>query len=363
VTTIEDAVGGAGNDSLKGNAADNNLAGNLGDDTIDGGTGADTMTGGGGNDTYVVDNVSDQVTETAGGGIDTVRASIDYTLGDNVENLVRLGTADGRGWGNSLDNTITGNAGNDRLRAGAGNDTVYGGDGNDNIVGGTGNDSLSGGAGNYSMDDAQGGGAGADTMAGGTGNDLYYVTAPGDAVVENIGEGIDTVRSLVGYVLPDNVEKLVLLGTGGNFGWGNALDNTVIGNAGNNALRGGQGNDTLHGGGGDDSLTGGTGRDRLLGDDGNDTLDGGAGADTLAGGGGADWFVFQAGLAANDRVTDFVPGLDTLVFTGFGTMAGGASFEQLSATDWRINPAGGGAGEVIHLANAPALSVADFRFA
>ena len=39
---IENALGGAGDDTITGNTADNELTGNAGDDTIDGGDGTDT---------------------------------------------------------------------------------------------------------------------------------------------------------------------------------------------------------------------------------------------------------------------------------------------------------------------------------
>ncbi|WP_279309659.1 M10 family metallopeptidase, partial [Pseudomonas koreensis] len=81
---IENAVGSAFNDILTGNDLNN---------TLNGMAGADTMAGGKGDDTYYVDNVGDTVIETADAGIDTVMASIDYTLGTNLENLTLLGSA------------------------------------------------------------------------------------------------------------------------------------------------------------------------------------------------------------------------------------------------------------------------------
>ena len=51
---IENAAGGAGNDSIIGNAADNNLRGNKGDDNLNGGTGFDVLTGGLGQDTFQI---------------------------------------------------------------------------------------------------------------------------------------------------------------------------------------------------------------------------------------------------------------------------------------------------------------------
>jgi hypothetical protein len=79
----------------------------------------------------------------------------------------------------------------------------------------------------------------------GISDDVYEVTAASDAVVESADGGIDTIRTaLNGYVLPDNVEQLQLLGTSNLNGTGNALDNVLMGNAGNNRLDGGAGNDT-----------------------------------------------------------------------------------------------------------------------
>ena len=129
--TIENATGGSGNDVLVGNAADN---------TLDGGAGADAMSGGKGNDTYIVDNVSDSVTEQSGEGTDTVLASVSWTLSGNVENLVLTGSAALSGTGNALDNQITGNAGNNTLNGGNGNDVLIGGAGADRLTGGRGAD-------------------------------------------------------------------------------------------------------------------------------------------------------------------------------------------------------------------------------
>ena len=50
-TTIENAVGGAGNDVITGNTAANALTGNAGNDVINGGDGDDLLDGGAGNDT------------------------------------------------------------------------------------------------------------------------------------------------------------------------------------------------------------------------------------------------------------------------------------------------------------------------
>jgi Ca2+-binding RTX toxin-like protein len=124
-----------------------------GADTIDGGAGADTMDGGDGNDTYIVDNVGDIVKENfddALGGIDTVLASVSYSLapgtfgnkGFGIENLTLTGSANINATGNAKNNVLIGNGGNNILDGGAGNDTINGSNGNDTINGGAGVDTA-----------------------------------------------------------------------------------------------------------------------------------------------------------------------------------------------------------------------------
>ncbi|MBE2263973.1 MAG: hypothetical protein IAE92_14590 [Burkholderiaceae bacterium] len=276
---IENAIGGAGNDTLMGNDADN---------TLDGGAGIDSMAGGNGNDTYIVDNVLDEVLEAADAGIDTVRSSVTYTLTTNVEDLILIGKATIHGTGNALDNVITGNTAGNVLDGGDGNDTLYGGGGLDTLIGGFGDDWLDGGL--YT-----------DSMVGGDGNDTYIVDNFLDKVIEaaGVGSGIDTVMSSVTYTLTANVENLILIGSATINGTGNTLDNAITGNGATNLLRGGDGNDTMDGAGGNDYLYGENDSDSLDGGNGNDLLDGGAGNDTLAGGAGLDTLI---GGEGDDRL-------------------------------------------------------------
>jgi len=87
------------------------------------------------------------------------------------------------------------------------------------------------------------------------------------------------VQASIFYTLPNNVENLLLTGTGNLNGTGNGLNNQITGNSGNNSLNGA------------------------------------AGIDTLTGGTGTDIFIFQFGqstAAALDRVTDFAIGTDKI---------------------------------------------------
>ncbi|SFB15712.1 Ca2+-binding protein, RTX toxin-related [Rhizobium sp. NFR07] len=258
------AVRGTGNDLanyILGNAANNELEGLGGDDILDGGAGADTMQGGDGNDTYYVDNALDVIIEKdhAGlGGYDTVYSTVSYGLAAEVEKLVLQGTSNLNATGNVLANELVGNSG-------------------DNIL------------------DGQGG---ADTMRGALGNDTYIVDHTGDMVIELAGQGIDTVRSSLTYTLGDNVENLVLTGSGQRDATGNALGNVIIGNDGANKI---------HGMDGDDIIEGGLGADQLYGDAGNDT------------------FVLRKGEFQGDVIEDFSGNGtalgDRIQFTGFSASA------------------------------------------
>ena len=322
-----------GNDSLLGGTGNDSLFGGSGNDFLNGESGADLMRGEFGDDTYVVDNVGDNVIELAGQGIDRIISSISTNLSIggkvNVENLTLTGAGAIFGVGNALNNGIVGNIANNLINGLGGHDNLSGLGGNDVMFGGAGNDSLNGGAGN-------------DTMRGQTGNDVYFVNAPGDAVIELAGQGIDRIISSISTSLSLAgrlaVEDLSLTGTAA-VGIGNALGNTIVGDAVNNNLVGLGGNDGLFGGVGADSLQGGVG---------NDFHNGGAGVDQILTGSGFDTILFNAplGLANFDRVLDFAPVFDTMqlensVFVG---LTAGAF---LPATDFHIGAAAADASDRI----------------
>lgn len=245
---------GGGNDTFSGfinltgsKYAGDRLTGDSGDNILDGGldSGKDFLDGGLGNDTYVlrdgtpngavsgtVDNIADA------GGIDTITTTISRDLNDflaDIENLTLLGTAT-EGYGNEFDNVITGNDEN-------------------NILDGR---------------------QGTDTMIGGLGDDIFYVDSASDTVVEDVGEGNDTIRSLGSYTLAAGVEVETLettlaSGVGAVNLTGNEFANIINGNTGQNVLDGGSdglGNDD----GEIDTLTGGDGNDTYVIYDGDDTV-------------------------------------------------------------------------------------------
>jgi serralysin len=240
----------------------------------------DRLHGGAGNDLYIVRDATDYAYENAGEGVDRVISSLSHILRANVEQLSLTGTENLYGRGNAEANVITGNSGANRLNGYDGDDRIYGGDGNDRLDGGSGDDGMRGDA----------------------GNDVYYVDSSRDVVVEGVNGGTDSVHSSATLTLRANIERLILSGSDGIKGTGNALANVIDGNAGANTLSGMAGNDRLYGHDGADALIGG---------DGNDRLDGGAARDRMTGGSGADLFVFDdgdfAGMtgSAADQITDF----------------------------------------------------------
>jgi Ca2+-binding RTX toxin-like protein len=202
---------------------------------------------------------------------------------------------------------INGTSGNDTLTGTGGADTINGLGGDDILYGNGGSDTLDGGT-------------GADTMYGGTGNDTYIVDDIGDLVVENSGEGNDTVRTgLAAYALTANVEDLRYSGAGNFTGTGNELNNYLYGAGGNDVLSGGDGHDTLTGNGGDDSLYGGAGHDTLIG---------GAGADYMEGNDGNDVYIVDN---AGDVVVEASGEGTDEVYANLSSYTLGANVENLTS--------------------------------
>lgn len=372
---------------IVGTPADDTLRGSHGDDTIDGAEGADRMVGREGNDTYLVDNLGDVVRERAHEGIDTVVASVDWTLGKHVENLTLSGSASLQATGNGLNNLITDNAGSNVLNGLDGNDTLSGGhvispSNVDKLIGGDGDDTVTAGLQEYSH----------DLLYGGNGNDTISVTRGSNTLYGNDGDDLLVAGS--GGIYHGDADHLYG-GTGQDTLQGGAV---MDGGDGNDQLetyltrnaQGGAGNDTIHGlvGGGydDGRVDGGIGDDSIdvyapmnkvfaYGGDGNDTITGEAGSAVLVDGGAGDDHVTGRqdnsspsmtvlGGDGNDTVVGYGHGDYVLsggngddrinaVGTGFGTAhaSGDAGNDTLSASHG-INTLEGGTGDDVFLLGA-----------
>ncbi|MGZ6017578.1 MAG: M10 family metallopeptidase C-terminal domain-containing protein [Phenylobacterium sp.] len=170
--TIENAVGGSGDDSITGNAANNSIQGGAGNDTVMAGAGNDTLDGGAGSSYLRGEDGDDSI--QGGAGFDDING--------NKGNDTIDGGAGGSDWlvggqGNDLitghagANQILGNLGNDTLMSGSGADVVRGGQGDDVIVAGSGDQFLSGDRGN-------------DTITAGSGHDIIHSSQ--DAGIDRI---------------------------------------------------------------------------------------------------------------------------------------------------------------------------------
>ncbi len=279
-----------------------------------------------------------------GGGIDTFDltnygngVSVDLAPGGasvlSTEQLATLDVRDGTKARGNVFNALLHQDNKASLienaRAGAGADTLRGNEAANRLEGGAGDDLLEGRDGA----DVLVGGAGADTLIGGAGSDFYIVHDALDLIIEARGPEVDTllVETALAVTLPFGVEVL-RLGEAGRIGIGNAGANQMIGNAWANRLEGREGSDVLEGRGGND---------------------------TLFGGAGADLFVLRRGDGF-DRISDFTPGEDRLMLTGFG-LSVEALLARGVATSSGLNfDLGGGDGFALAGLSATALSSPDF---
>jgi Ca2+-binding RTX toxin-like protein len=241
--------GGGGNDTLKGFGGNDTLRGEDGNDILMGGSGDNTMIGGLGSDTYLVDNRNDVIVEAGGQGIDLVRTSVSYVLTSGADVEI-LETSDPNGTaplfllGNANGNTIIGNNGDNRLN----------------------------------------GQGGVDQAIGRGGNDTYLVDNANDSVIENGGQGNDTVFTSVSWVMTPGSDVELLATVAEVI----ATDISLTGNANGNVIRGNFGNNTINGGDGRDQLTGLAGQDRFL-------------------------FDTPLGAGNVDVITDYAGGFDTIL--------------------------------------------------
>uniref|UniRef100_UPI0024B50062 calcium-binding protein n=1 Tax=Chitinivorax sp. B TaxID=2502235 RepID=UPI0024B50062 len=231
-----------------------------------------------------------------------------------------------------------------------GNDTLVGTADADVLLGGAGNDDLSGKAGN-------------DTLIGGSGDDTYrFARSEGQDVIDNSGNGHDTLRFSNGVKFNDVASNLgrsgddlvlkiagtsdqvtlkrffqggehlletIAFDDGGQLtaqaifsafklpvpATTSAFDSQKTGTDTAETLTGTAQRDRLVGLNGHDSLQGEAGNDQLDGGNGNDTLRGGAANDLLLGGRGDDTYVFAKG-DGQDVIDNLGGGTDVLLFEG-----------------------------------------------
>ena len=293
-------VGPAAGTMIIGDAGNDVLFGGPGNDTLNGGAGNDAMIGGGGNDIYYVDADSDRIIEEAGGGIDEVRTTIDYSLQDNVENATLLGTDPIGVLGNNLANVLTGSDAQNYIAAGGGDDIIYGGGDRDYIdVGGGANTVI------Y-RSTAESTPTAWDYLAGFKhGIDVIDLTAlhPLSFSFQEFANSYDVyygpqmpfpmilnhwtvvwIESTTSPFVPTTYLYLRINGHVdlSDFVWNRAAGEVALalGSAADDILGGTSLSDDIRGRDGNDTLTAGAGNDRLDGGPGNDALDGGSGQDT-----------------------------------------------------------------------------------
>jgi Ca2+-binding RTX toxin-like protein len=197
--TVEEVVGGAGDDHLTGGPGVERLLGGAGEDTLDGLGAADTLiggpdddelNGGDGSDTFVADAAGDGA-DTYNGGSSTFD-EVSYAARSAAVTVDPDGVADDGSSGEGDDvradvEWVTGGTGNDWLVGSAAANLLTGGPGNDFLSGHAGNDTLLAGAGNDvanggDHNDALNGGPGADTLFGAAGDDALHAL---DGVIAN----------------------------------------------------------------------------------------------------------------------------------------------------------------------------------
>ena len=254
--TFENAIGGSGNDTLRGNGLNNTLTGNAGNDLLVGSAGDDSLFGGLGDDRYWFSTATsaeaDTVFEYLNQGTDTLHFSalatdVNLSLGSNAVQTVHANRTLKLNSSATFENAI-GGSGNDTLRGNGLNNTLTGNAGNDLLVGSAGDDSL----------------------FGGLGDDRYWfstaTSAEADTVFEYSNQGADTLQFT--FLATD-----VTLSLGSNAVQTVHANRTLKLNSSatfENAI-GGSGNDTLRGNGLNNTLTGNAGNDLLVGNAGDDS--------------------------------------------------------------------------------------------
>jgi len=334
---IENAFGGAGDDTIIGNAADNRLEGRGGNDQLFGMDGNDAfyftsdfnaldhVDGGNGNNdqiglqgNYAVGNALTLGANTITGvEVIAVLPGFSYNITTVDANVPAGGLlkiqATQLAAGQSL--TFNGSAETD------GSFILFGGQGNDSFTGGAGNDGFYFGPGGFNGSDLIDGGGGTNdqlaldgnytiTMGSNVSNVEVLVLLPGPAGLPN-SFNVSTSEVFVGA----GQTKIIFgvqVSTGFTFDGSNEHDGAF-------------------------SIYGGTAADTITGSSGADWIFGGPGGDVLTGGAGGDTFYYddvsQSASTGYDRLVGFDDSVDRIDLPFIvGTFAGTASGTLNSAT-------------------------------
>ncbi|NWA64996.1 M10 family metallopeptidase C-terminal domain-containing protein, partial [Pseudomonas reactans] len=313
--TVENAFGGAGDDTLTGNQANNRLRG---------GGGVDTLLGGGGADTFVYDQASDSTPEAPD-------VLADFTTGTDKIDL----------------SGMLGKAGIKTLNFGA-------------LTGRPGDAVLT-------FDHASGEGSLAIDLSGNGKADFLVKSKgqikPGDVLGDggkpddpkpnprnvNTTYGFNSTSGQAESTLTSSADKprFKVKDEGGidtlDFS-GFAQDQVIDLHAGSFSDVGGmKGNVSIDSSTTLENAVGGTGNDLLIGNRVDNRLKGGGGADKLWGGGGADTFVYDKISDSNpdapDLLMDFESGRDKIDVSGLMREAGGKKLDFVSTFSGRAGQA------------------------
>lgn len=292
---------------------------------------------------------------------------------------------------------VWGTAGNDVYRGAAGSDNLFAGDGNDSLYGGSGNDTLTAGG-------------GIDSLAGEAGDDTYEINLTDDLgrtpvghaiVVEERGQGVDTVR-LLDKAVPSDLRLWIDDGGDLRLGFAGAVgsvsvqgefrvdaggriigsdvferiervqfsngeirtftphldasdsddSHAVHGTQYGDILRGAGGDDQIYGWDGADTLVGGTGNDVIRGGYGNDLLNGEAGTDVVYGDDGDDTFAY---LGAADQQDQWIGGAGADIVKN---MSGTSMVFSTFPAGWSVETIDGGSKPILGTAGNDMI---DFR--
>jgi len=368
LTAIENVVGSAFADVLRGGLGANLLAGGGGNDVLAGRGLADTLDGGAGIDTA---DYSESI-----GGV-TVDLTLPMQSGGDAARDVLI----------SIEN-VTGSKYSDWLYGDAGANALSGGAGDDTLVGRGGADRLDGGDGRDTADYSAAASAVRVDLTLGTG---AWGEAQGDVLV-----GIENLKgtAFADHLRGDAGSNVIDAGAGDDTIVGSAGPDTVYGGAGNDHVSDYAGTDWLDGGAGFDvidfsSFTGGgtinlnaayalvqgernslygfehvigtRGDDIITGSHFADVIDGHRGDDVLSGGLGNDTFRFGTGFGT-DIVMDFQRGYDRLDFTQLGIGFSDLRFMK-AGTDLLVQVSGIEDTVLVRGVAATGLGASDFLFA